>query len=121
MSVQHQVHEQFKVFAGPDIASIDSQIRAFTANGGVAAKSIGIGHVEGGDTLVVSLGYRTDVPGYPVKLTTKQVGAFDHGSPASIAALEGALNVHAGGEDDVICHELFISGGSVNLVMMTLA
>jgi hypothetical protein len=120
MSIEHQVHETFKVLVGPDISSLDSQVRAFTAGGGVAAKSIGIGHAEGGE-LFLSLGYRTDVPGYAVKLTSKEIGSFDHSSASGIAALEGALNAVAGSADDVICHELYVFGGKVNAVMMTLA
>jgi hypothetical protein len=121
MSIKQQVHEKFKVFVGGDIADVDAQLRAFTAGGRVASKSIGIEYIEGSSKLLLSLGYRQDEVGYAVKLASKSLGSFDPASSASIAALETALDATAAANDDVICHELYVAGGSVTAVMLTLA
>src|ERR1035438_983244 len=100
MSIKQQVHEKFKVFVGADISDVDTQVRAFTAGGRIAAKSIGIEFIEGSGQLLLSLGYRPDEEGYGVKLTSKQIGVFDHASSGAIGALEGALDKLAASEDD---------------------
>lgn len=121
MSIRLQVHEKFKVFVGASISEIDEQVRAFTAGSGVAAKSIGVEFIDATEQLLVSLGYKVGEDGYPVKLVAKQLGAFDPSSTASITKLEGALEASAADTDHIICHELFVSSGTVTAVLLTLA
>jgi hypothetical protein len=121
MSIKQQVHEKFKVFVGSDVADVDTQLRAFTAGGRIASKSIGIEYIEPRSTLVLSLGYRPDETGYAVKLASKNLGSFDPSSSASISALEAALDAAAAASDEVICHELYVAGGAVTAVLLTLA
>ena len=121
MSIKQQVHEKFKVFVGSDVADVDTQLRAFTAGGRVASKSIGVEYVEGSSKLLLSLGYRPDETGYAVKLESRSLGSFDPASSASASALEAALDATAAAHDDVICHELYVVGGSVTAVLLTLA
>ena len=121
MSIKQQVHEKFKVFVGSDVADVDTQLRAFTAGGRVASKSIGIEYIEGSNRLLLSLGYRPDEMGYAVKLESRKLGSFDPNSSASISALEASLDAAAAANDDVICHELYVAGGAVTAVLLTLA
>ena len=120
MSVKQQVHEKFKVFVGADIADVGAQVREFTAGGSVAAKSIGVEYIEGSSRLLLSLGYREGESGYAVKLESRQLGSFDPTSPVSITELEKALDATAASSSEMICHELYVSDGSVTAVLLTL-
>jgi hypothetical protein len=120
MSVQHQVHNKFKVFVGKSLAEIGEKVSAFTKDGNVAAKSIGVDFIEHADEFLVSLGYAEGQGGYPVKITSVVAGALPKGSHAE--ELEKKLESAAAGAGEVICHELYVDGDSVaHLVFMSKA
>src|SRR5271166_295265 len=100
--VKAQTHNKFKVFVGSALGGILNQIDAFTKEGKIAAKSLGVEYLESTSRLVLSIGYRDDETGYPVKITSRSLGKLNVESPAEIeAAMEGA----ASDVQNVICHE----------------
>ncbi|MFI5384948.1 MAG: hypothetical protein ACHQ50_02400 [Fimbriimonadales bacterium] len=109
--VQHQVHQKFKVFTGGSIKELSDRVRAYTASGSVAAKSIGIEFLEQGKQLLLSLGYATGQPGYPVTLRETTAGPLPENDEAG--TLGRALEKAAVGAGDVICHELYVDAESV--------
>ena len=118
MSIQHQVHSKFKVFVGKTLAEVGEKVQAFTQDGSIAAKSIGVEYIEGADSFLLSLGYAEGQPGYPVALTESVAGELPTNDEAEelCAALESA----ADGLSEVICHELYVDADSiVHLVFMT--
>jgi hypothetical protein len=123
-TVQAQVHSKFKIFVSPlnvsyseALSLLEAEVEAFTRNGTVAAKSLGVEYLEGRGQLVLSLGYRDDEPGYPVKITTCPLGKLDI-DPAS---LERAVAKAAASVANPICHELFAAGpnGEFTLVLLS--
>ncbi len=105
-----QSHSQFKVFTGAPVhgalpAEVLADFEAFTKDGNVAAKSIGVEYDERTNKLVLSLGYRDDEPGYPVSLKCVSIGILEV-VPETIAA---ALSAAAAAEKGVICHEFYIA------------
>jgi hypothetical protein len=124
-TVQAQVHSKFKIFVSPlkvfsyfeALPLLEAEVEAFTRNGTVAAKSLGVEYLEGRGQLVLSLGYRDDEPGYPVKITTCPLGKLDI-DPAS---LERAVVKAAASVANPICHELFAAGpnGEFTLVLLS--
>ena len=119
-TVAHQVHDNFKSFVGSDINSISEAISSFVASEGVAAKSIGIVHVSSDDTLLFSLGYRDDEPGYAVALKSVALGHIDTVHAGGLDALDEALANAASEIDGIICHELVVDGsGDFTAVFLT--
>jgi hypothetical protein len=118
MAVSEQVHDKFKVFVGSSVEELDSQVRAFTGGGTIAAKSIGVEFLESKGKLVLSLGYQEGA-GYATKLLSRAVGVLDAGSEASLRTLETSLAEVASTSGSVICHELYVTGsGEVTAVFL---
>jgi len=109
--IEHQIHAKFKVFiseAGIPYAAVrrlDAMVRAFTKEGKHAVKSVGVEYLEKDKRLVLSLGYRDDVPGYSVKLTSVSLGRLQ----LQPEAIEQAMTKAAGDVENVICHEFFVT------------
>ena len=105
-----QQHSKFKLFTGQPspgnpLGAIADQVSQFLDARKVAAKSIGTEYLESIKSLVVSLGYRDDEPGYPVRLECiKLAGGTD-----DLASIESQMAASAQGLSGVICHELFIT------------
>jgi hypothetical protein len=119
-TVAHQVHDNFKSFVGSDIASISEAISLFVKSSGVAAKSIGIVHVNSANQLLFSLGYRDDEPGYPVALQSAPLGHIDTVHAGGLDSLDSALAAAADGIEGIICHELVVtSSGDFTAVFLT--
>lgn len=117
MSVQSQVHAKFKVFLGSSIEEVTEAVRTFTADGSVAAKSIGIEYVEGSAQFLLSLGYAEEQGGYPVTLTDTVAGSLEGDDVAG--TLAQALEEAAAGAGEVICHELYVDkSNTVHMVFM---
>ena len=110
--VEAQVHQRFKVFigdAGEDggVAALGSQVERFVEERKVAAKSIGVEFLESARKLVLTLGYREDEEGYPVRLTSRSVGRVD--SLDDLGGLETRMTEAAATLNGVLCHELFVT------------
>jgi hypothetical protein len=125
-AVQHQSHNKFKIFVGTigennSIDEIAGQVEKFVADNNAAAKSIGAEYLESAGSLVLTLGYRTDEPSYPVKLSADLLGKADM-LGGDFSALESKMGEAAATHKEIICHELFItSEGNFLMVFMTLA
>jgi hypothetical protein len=111
-----QVHSKFKFFipeAGlthdEAMRRLSGMVEAFSRDGRVAPKSLGIEFRESDKRLFLSLGYRDDEPGYPVKVTAVTLGALD-GGPTTF---ETAMETAAARVENVICHEFYITEQNV--------
>ena len=80
--ITEQVHGKFKVFAGPlnaddTIGQMAEEISRFVRDSKAAAKSIGVEYLESAERLIITLGYRDDEEGYPVKLSSVSLGKIE--------------------------------------------
>ncbi len=107
--IAHQVHDHFKSFVGSDLNAISGEISKFVSSSGVAAKSIGIVHVNSANELLFSLGYRDDEAGYPVALKHKSLGHIDTLHAAGLDHLDAALAAAADALEGILCHELVVT------------
>ena len=120
-----QAHHQFKVFTGSapgdgSLGTLAGEVEAFVRERGIAPKSIGVEYLEAVNRLVLSLGYRSDEPGYNVRLQAQSCGKID--DPAGLTGLETRMGEAAAGMNDVLCHELFVtSEGEFVMVFMARA
>jgi len=126
MTIEAQVHDQFKIFVGPvggGIASIAESVARFATENKIAAKSIGVEYLESAGRLVVTLGYRTGGEHYSVRLkdiSLGNAGSWDEGR--DFTELEQRMSKAAETVDKIICHELFVTtDGELVMVFMTLA
>lgn len=109
------IHCHFKVFAsrlGPDdtLGGLADDVVRFVASEGVAAKSIGVEYLEEEGILLLSLGYRTDEPGYPVSLSCVSLGRdLALGCGADFGPLERRMETASAGLSRIICHELYVT------------
>ena len=118
-TIDEQVHHQFKVFAGDAFDTLAGQVQAWAAGGDAAPKSIGIEFIEAANKLLLSVGYRSDEPGYPVRLHSVSLGALGSLDDASLAGIGAKMAEASRGFDRVICHELYVTGGQeVRMVFM---
>lgn len=123
--VEAQVHQRFKVFIGDagaegGVDALGSQVEQFVQERGVAAKSIGVEFLERARKLVLTLGYREDEEGYPVRLISRSVGRVD--SLDDLGGLETRMTEAAGTLNGVLCHELFVTDdGEFVMVFMARA
>lgn len=111
--IAEQVHNRFKVFAGPlhednTIGPLAEEVARFVRESGAAAKSIGVEYLESADRLVVTLGYRDDEEGYPVRLSSVSLGKIE-ALGADFADLERRMAEAGAGFQNIICHELYIT------------
>ena len=69
--------------------------------------------------LVITLGYRDDEESYPVKLHCIPLGKVDM-KAGDFRALEASMAKATGKHRNIICHELYVTGGSdFTMVLMT--
>ena len=118
-----QVHNKFKIFAGsldPDhsVTTLGKDIVRFVNESKVAAKSVGIEYVESAKRVVISLGYRSDEPYYPVAVTCVSLGKVDKITPGTdFSMLEKALTDAAAKVPNTICHDLYVTEDKEFLVL----
>ncbi len=118
----HQHHGKFKLFLGQPSATdplggLGEQVAAFVKSAGVAAKSIGTEYLESKKSLVVTIGYRDDEPGYAVRLECVKLASTS--GLADPALLEAQMAEAAEKFPGIICHELFITDeGDFYMVFM---
>ena len=119
-----QVHDKFKIFVGelaPDkgIGRLADEVAGFAQQAGIAAKSIGVEYIESAGRLLITLGYRDDAPGYPIRLHSVPLGKVDT-MAKDFSALEAAMAEAANRYANIICHELYLTGeGDFVMVFMT--
>jgi hypothetical protein len=122
--IADQVHGKFKVFAGElaadnSIGALADEVAAFADEAKIAAKSIGVEYLEGAKRLVITLGYRDDEESYPIKLNCVPLGKIDALSE-DFSALEKAMTEASSNVNNIICHELYVTGeGDFLMVFMT--
>ena len=111
--IANQVHSKFKVFAGEldankTIGPLAGEITSFVKEAKVAAKSIGVEYIESAARLIITLGYRDDEPWYPVEVACVSLGKID-ALGGDVAALEQAMSEAAQKQNNIICHELYVT------------
>lgn len=112
-------HNKFKIFKGrlEEFAGIKQNIEAFVASGNVSARSIGIEFIEHTKEVFVSLGYSKEAPFSPVSIELTDLGKVDLNNTE---ALEQMMASAAQKQQNVICHELFITDtGSFMMIFMS--
>jgi hypothetical protein len=123
--IADQVHGKFKVFTGKlaadgTLGDLASQVEGWVRSAKVAPKSIGVEYIEAADAMLLSIGYRDDEPGYPVKLSSMRVGKIEGTDPAGLASIERSMADTASKLTSVICHELYVtSTNDLLMVFMT--
>lgn len=122
--IAKQVHDKFKIFSGElaadgSIGKLADEVAAFANRSKIAAKSIGVAYLEPGERLVLTLGYRDDEEPYPVKLHCIALGKVDI-KAGDFHALESSMAQATGKHRNIICHELYVTGGhNFTMVLMT--
>lgn len=122
--IANQVHGKFKVFAGElaadnSIGALADEVAAFAEEAKIAAKSIGVEYLEGAKRLLITLGYRDDEAPYPIKLNCTTLGKIDAAS-GDFSALETAMAEASSNFNNIICHELYVTGeGDFLMIFMT--
>jgi hypothetical protein len=122
MTIAAQTHSKFKVFVtekdmpyATAIRQLNGMVEAFTRDGKIAVKSVGLEHLTN-KQVILSLGYRDDESGYPVKITAVSLGALQ----AFPDAIEKAMTNEATAVENVICHELTVDDDGVyGLVLLS--
>lgn len=112
--IAEQVHGKFKVFAGPlnaddTIGPLAEEISGFVRNSKAAAKSIGVEYLESADRLIITLGYRDDEEGYPVKISSVSLGKIE-ALGGDFDELERRMTDASAQFSNIICHELYVTG-----------
>lgn len=108
-----QVHNHFKVFAGTldannSIGALADDVANYVSENGIAPKSIGVEYLEAADRLIITLGYRNDEPGYPIKLSCVSLGQID-ALGSDFAELEKRMQAASTQQSNIICHELYVT------------
>lgn len=108
----NQTHNKFKLFVGTlaadrSLGSLAGEVEAFVSKSGVAPKSIGAEYLEHAGRLLVTIGYRDDEPGFPVRIRAVHIGQL--GREPDLQDLEAAMSRAAAVEGAVICHELYVT------------
>lgn len=112
--ITEQYHGKFKMFVGEldaehKLGKLAKQVEEFVAANKVAPKSIGVEYLEDDKKAVMTVGYRTDEPGYEVSLFVESLGKAPHLTPENLAALESKLSERAATHAGIICHELYVT------------
>ena len=89
------------------MGALAHDVESFASQGHIAAKSIGVEYLEHTRRLVMTLGYRDDQPGYPIRIRTTRIGKID--TNTDFTRLERAMSDAAAAAKDVLCHELYIT------------
>lgn len=122
--ITRQVHDKFKIFSGAlaadgTIGKIADEVTAFASKAKIAPKSIGVAYLEPSKHLVVTLGYRDDEEPYGVKLHCVRLGKIEV-KGNDFSALEKKMAEAGAKHGNIICHELYVSGGNdFTVVVMT--
>ncbi len=122
--IAKQVHDKFKFFSGElaadgTIGKLAEEVAAFAGKSKIAAKSIGVAYLESEKRLVITLGYRDDEDSYPVKLHCIRLGKVDV-KAGDFRALEASMAKATSKHRNIICHELYVTGGhDFSIVLMT--
>lgn len=122
--IAKQVHDKFKIFSGElaadgSIGKLADEVAVFVKKSKVAAKSIGVAHLESGKRLVITLGYRDDKEPYPVRLHCIALGQVDVAA-GDFRALETNMAKATSKHRNIICHELYVTGeNDFTMVLMT--
>jgi hypothetical protein len=122
--IAKQVHDKFKIFSGElaadgTIGNLADEVAAFANTSKIAAKSIGVAHIEPGRHVLITLGYCDDEEPYPVKLHCVPLGKVDL-KAGEFHALEASMAKATGKYRNIICHELYVtSGHGFTMVLMT--
>jgi hypothetical protein len=122
--ITRQVHDKFKIFSGAlaadgTIGKIAEQVTAFASKSKIAPKSIGVAYLEPSKHLVVTLGYCEDEEPYGVKLHCVRLGKIDV-KGNDFSALEKKMAEASAKHRNIICHELYVTGGNdFTVVVMT--
>ncbi|HEY1551764.1 MAG TPA: hypothetical protein VGG28_28245 [Kofleriaceae bacterium] len=125
MTITHQVHDSFKLFAGKldaagHIGDLAKQVSAWAASAKVAPKSIGIEFLEHSKQVIMSIGYRSDEASYGISIASTKIGKIEKLDAAELVKLEGALGNAADNQENVICHELYVTDAN-ELYMVTMS
>ena len=111
--IAEQVHSKFKVFAGQlqadkTIGPLAGEIENFVRTSNIAPKSIGVEYIESAQRLIITLGYRDDEAGYPIKINCVSLGKIDS-MGNDFSALEEAMSQASQTQNNIICHELYVT------------
>jgi hypothetical protein len=111
--IAEQVHGKFKVFAGQlnaddTIGALAEEISGFVRDSKAAAKSIGVEYLESAERLIITLGYRDDEEGYPVKLASVSLGKIEAFGD-DFSELERRMTEASSQFSNIICHELYVT------------
>jgi hypothetical protein len=114
MAIQDQSHDNFKLFTGKldeagHVKLLAPEVEAWVAAKKIAPKSIGIEFLEKRGAVILSIGYREDEPGYPVRIASQKIGRIADLDAGELVRLERAMNGAATNSKDVICHELYVT------------
>ena len=112
--IAEQVHGKFKVFTGPlnaddTIGPLAEEISRFVRDSKAAARSIGVEYLESAERLIITLGYRDDEEGYPVKLSSVSLGKIE-ALGGDFGELERKMTEASAQFSNIICHELYVTG-----------
>jgi hypothetical protein len=110
MIIKGQYHEDFKTFEGKSLESLGIEADKFLNSNSLAAKSIAVLANTGG--YVLSIGYRSDEPGYPVTVEDHVLADTTDINAAITDTIKSSV------EGDVICHSLYSLGGTVHVVFL---
>lgn len=111
--ITNQTHGKFKVFAGKlnennELGELAKSISQFATDNKIAAKSIGVEYLESAESLIITLGYRTDEEHYAIKLETINLGKITN-VEQDFSNLEKKMSEAAQTVENIICHELFVT------------
>lgn len=123
--IADQVHTKFKLFTGAldgagHIGALAGEVAKWAKGAKVAPKSIGIEFHEATKRLILSVGYRDDETAYGIKLASAKVGPIGKLEPGDLTKLEKQMEAAASKEENVICHELYVSDKN-DLFIVTMA
>jgi len=113
-NIAEQVHGKFKVFTGKlaadgSLGTLGTEVESWAAAAKVAPKSIGVEFIESSGSLLLSVGYRDDEPGYPVKLSAVRIGKIESTDAAGLGLIERQMASASSKVSNIICHELYVT------------
>jgi hypothetical protein len=124
--ISNQVHNKFKIFAGPlaadkTLGKLADDVAAFANGNAIAAKSIGVEYLEALQSIVITLGYSEGGEHYPIRLECVPMGKIND-LGGDFTSLENAMSAASAEKTGIICHELYLTAeGDLFMVFMTLA
>src|SRR5262249_37721018 len=90
------------------LGALADEVANFARKADAAAKSIGVEYLESAERLIITLGYRDDEPGYPIKLTCVSLGKVK-ALGKDFTALEQRMMEASSQVGNIICHELYVT------------